>query len=372
LSPASELIAVSVTTRNYLHRTRVLMAGVARHLPSARRVVCLVDYGATAPSAEPQDFEIIDAATMGVPRFRQLAFALEPVAFCCALKPYLLSYAFERLGAKQVVYLDNDLRLYRPPDELIAALADCDLLLTPHLLEPLPSEANPSEDLILGYGTFNAGLIGATDTADTLAFLRWWGQRMATPRNLGVHPGYDQKWLEYAPSFLPRLGVLRHAGYNVASWNLASRPPTIAGDGLRIAGAPLTVFHFSSFDEAQPAQLIRSGLTCNYSPAPVIVALAEDYGRALEAAGAAACMDLGYGFSAFTDGRPISIEQRSYFRDRMWELAAPDADPFDPAFGLGGVAIGSLSRPSRQRLFSTKRWRGAVAALARRLRQPRR
>jgi hypothetical protein len=65
----SGIAVVSVTTRNYLYRTRVLFDAVANHLPDARRIVCCADRldGLCDPAKEA--FEIVEAANLGVPQF---------------------------------------------------------------------------------------------------------------------------------------------------------------------------------------------------------------------------------------------------------------------------------------------------------------
>src|SRR6185369_14369168 len=177
---AADLAVISITTVNYLHRARALMQSIAQYLPHARRMVCCADspVGIVDPPAE--NFEVIDAANLALPRFRQLAFALNATGLCCALKPHLTLHAFAT-GARRVLYLDNDIQLFRRPDEILAALEKSDLVLTPHLLAPLPAGAVPDEATVVAYGTFNAGIFATQSTADSISFLQWWGQRTLDP-----------------------------------------------------------------------------------------------------------------------------------------------------------------------------------------------
>lgn len=57
------------------------MAAVAEHLPEARHVICWVDRieGFFDAASEPHD--IAETPELGIPRFEQLALALNPTAF---------------------------------------------------------------------------------------------------------------------------------------------------------------------------------------------------------------------------------------------------------------------------------------------------
>jgi hypothetical protein len=65
----SDLAVVSVSTRNYLYRARVLFDAVAKHRPEVRGIVCCVDRldGVCDPAKEA--FEIVEAASRGIARF---------------------------------------------------------------------------------------------------------------------------------------------------------------------------------------------------------------------------------------------------------------------------------------------------------------
>jgi hypothetical protein len=357
--PFSDLTVVTVTTRHYLHRARVTLAAAATHLPGARLLACVADpiEGRFDPGAEP--FTVVEAADLGVPRFRHLAFALDPTALCCALKPHALAHTF-RAGARRVLYLDNDILLCRQPAALLAALDTRDLVLTPHLLAPPPPGTEPDETVIRPYGTFNAGLLGLRASLAADAFLAWWGGVLGHPARLSRETGYDQSWLDFVPSYWPATEILRDPGTNVGPWNLASRPVSTAPDGTLLAGAaPLVAFHFSAFDEAHPARVFSLGIPCNAPRSSALAALAEDYARRLAAAGAATCKAWGYGFATFADGRPVSPTQRRHFAERLWDETPPEADPFDPAF----------TTASSSGLRSLHRYHESAARAARALRR---
>ncbi len=326
----SNCVVVSITTRNQLYRTRVLMRGVAEFLPRARRVVYCADplHGSFDPACE--DFEPISVTELGLPRFRQFAFTLSATALCCALKPQIALHALRKFAPSTLIYFDNDIALYRTPTELLALASDHDLVLTPHLLEPLPDGATPDHGTIRNCGTFNAGVIGVCNTPASQGFLRWWATMVSDPRNLRMESGYDQCWLDLAPSFIEHFAVLRHPGYNVAAWNLPSRALT-QDDCLRAGGVPLTLFHFSCFNEAEPKRLVLAH-TSSYEPTPVVSRLAEDYARRLMTAGATVCKTWPYGFARKQNGELIIPAERNAVARLPSELVPIECDFFDPTW----------------------------------------
>lgn len=331
---SSDLAVVSVTTVNFLHRARALMRDVSRFLPEARRLVCCADSPAGIVDSRLEPFELVNAAELALPRYRHLAFALNATGLCCALKPHIALHAFAT-GARRVIYLDNDIQLFRRPDEMLVLLANNNLVITPHLLGPVPPGTEPCERTVLSFGIFNAGMFAVTADLDSTTFLRWWGARTLEPDSMQPATGYDQIWLNYAPAFLAHLSVLRDEGYNVAAWNIASRPLSRESEGYRAGAAPLTAFHFSSFDESNPSRLFSPHVRCNHRPGHVEAALAEGYANALNAAGAAQWRSRAYGFGTFRDGRPISAIQRHLFATSCWNKTAPEEDPFEPGFTTG-------------------------------------
>jgi hypothetical protein len=359
--PFSDLAVITVTTRHYLHRARVTLSAAAVQLPGARLIAYISDPIEGHFNALIEPFTVVESVKLGVPRFRHLAFALDPTALCCALKPHALAHAL-RAGLRRVLYLDNDILLHSRPAALLAALETHELVLTPHLLAPPPPGAEPDEAVIRHYGAFNAGMLGVRAGPVAEAFLAWWGNVLSHPARLNRETGYDQSWLDFVPSYWPETKILRDPGTNVGPWNLASRPIAAAtNETLLVGTVPLVAFHFSGFDETNPARVFSPGIPCNAPRSPKLVALAEDYARRLAAAGAATCKAWGYGFATFADGRPISATQRRHFAERLWEETPAEGNPFDPAF----------STASSSGLRSLHRYHEPAARAARALRRAR-
>jgi len=352
--PDSPLVFVSLSTRNYLHRARAMFASVAQHQPDAHRVLLVVD--AITKDAPPDEalFRVIPVSALGLAGLRKLAFAVDPTTLCCALKSPLILHAMQVLGYSRVIYVDNDVLFYRPPSELIAALNEAPLVVTPHILGPLPSEAKPDEATILASGAFNAGLYATRAQASTVSFFSWWARMMSDPANLRPEWSCDQGWLAYGPVFVPGTRLLIHPGYNVSSWNLWERPLQREGAALFAGPAPLVAFHFSGFNEESPHRLHAGNPACNYPDHPLVDNVLADYLALLRHHGADASRAMFCAYTRYTDGRPVLPAERARFAREEWANFPSEADPFDPATlrPHRRTSTGRLLRSLYQRLFT--------------------
>ena len=81
----------------------------------------------------------------------------------------------------------------------------------------------------------------------------------------------------------------------------------------------------------------------------VLRELLRDYAQSLVQADAATCLAWPYGYGQFTDGTPITGEQRRYYLERIW--ADPDhaGSPFEPGFASrhyrGSRSVYALHQP---------------------------
>ena len=214
INKSSNTTIVSVTTRNYLYRARVSFDSVAEFLPGTKRILCCVDEVGQGSDIIKDSFEIVQAASLGIPRYEQLALALNPTALCCLLKPFIAKHSFECNSIQKIIYIDNDIGLYRRPVELLNLLDTKSIVLTPHHLRSLPANSIPNEENLFRFGLCNAGNFGVSRQTESIEFLNWWANWMLEPRRLHVHTGYDQVWLNYALAHCPSHAVLRDPTYN--------------------------------------------------------------------------------------------------------------------------------------------------------------
>jgi len=136
----------------------------------------------------------------------------------------------------------------------------------------------------------------------------WWQQRLYDhcvvdlPRGLFV----DQRWVDLVPGMFERVAIVRDAGYNVAYWNLSHRVVSLSENGYKVAGSPLSFFHFSGYDPEQPDKLSRhqSRFTAENLPAGTRHLL-SGYREDLLSAGYLACKAWPYAFGTFRNGTRI-------------------------------------------------------------------
>src|SRR5262245_55853947 len=131
--------ACAIVSRNYLSDARVLAASYLKHHPSARFYLLVVDSQRPDIDAGP-GVCLIATEELKLPYLPELCFKYSPTELCCALKPTLLNLLLTNYNEEQVIYFDSDILVMRRFDRLIELLLAGDIVLTPHLLEPIPAD----------------------------------------------------------------------------------------------------------------------------------------------------------------------------------------------------------------------------------------
>ena len=355
----------TICARNYLAYARALGESLRKYVPGARFTVVLAD---DASGTEGYPEQILPMAALPLPQLRAMQARYNLLELATAIKPACFRHFLGEPGVHRAVYLDPDLYILAPltdVDDALDAGASC--VLTPHLLAPLTDTAKPSDLDILSSGSFNLGFAAFDNSAESLAFLEWWQTRLVD-QGYNDPPGglfVDQKWMEFAPSFLPRLKILHHPGYNVAYWNLASRPITRAGDGRWKTGeAPLVFFHFSGVVPGDPSVFSKHQNRFTVESLGEAAVLLRDYLTRLDQHGHADWSRLPYAHGAFSDGTPISdVVRRALGRGQppegwferldtsFWDAPSPDVDA-EPGYTITRLMVAiHASRPDLQTAF---------------------
>jgi hypothetical protein len=331
--------AFTIITRNYLHQARAVMESVAEQWPEAQRCVILVDRPEDLFSPEEENFEIIFADALGLPNFRQKAFALDGVSMCCLLKPAAALHLLNRSEIETLVYFDGDTLLYRQPVELVSAADRFSVVFSPHLVEPAPFGKTRRDFHFMQAGLINGGLFAVKNRPAGKVFLRWWLANLDQPHHLDADWAYDQGWLNLAPGYFPDFGVLRHLGYNVGYWNLDERSLSVTtGQTLVVNGTdPLTLFHFSCLNPDTPGFVANRGGIEVLASGPVLREVVQNYIARLNRLGREQCRSWTYAFGHFRDGAPITHRHRSYYRYRFGAAEQLEGDPFDPSYAPGSA-----------------------------------
>src|SRR5208337_154848 len=172
----------TIVSKNYLPFARTLADSCIRHHKDAKVFVLLIDKvdGYFDPSKEK--FQLIELDELdNIENKEQIRFKYNIIEFSTAVKPFFLEYIFEHHPVKQLIYLDPDILITNPLDELQNLLEIYSIVAIPHITSPIPISDKflPNEITFLQCGTYNLGFIGLSKTDETLRFIRWWKERLS-------------------------------------------------------------------------------------------------------------------------------------------------------------------------------------------------
>lgn len=316
-----KLHACTIIARNYLAHARLLAKSFRKQHPDGRFTVLVIDDRFGQVTGKGEDFDVIPLACVDIDQtlLHQMIMGYDVMELATAIKPWLLRTLLTQ-GSSAVAYFDPDICLYQPIEDLFQMAADSDIVLTPHLLSPMPRDnKRPSEAEVLGAGTFNLGFIAVSNGAKE--FLDWWSERLRRdcrqdPKNMIFT---DQRWVDFVPSLFSHV-VVRDQGCNVAYWNVDQRPIRRI-DGTWYAGeAKLRYFHFSGYSPHAGYRLSKHqgpSPRVLLSEEPDLLALSEEYGRAMLDAGYDEVTTIPYGWGCLSNGMPIDVGMRRLYRQAL-------------------------------------------------------
>jgi hypothetical protein len=247
----------TIAARNYAASVLVLVRTFAAHHPDVPVTVLFVDAG---PDDGFPDYpcEVLAPESLPIDRdvFLRMATYYDVTELSTALKPLLLRHLLQR-GTASVMYLDPDIEVFAPLDDLFDLATARQTVLTPHVLRPMPRDGlSITEEVILASGQFNLGFLAVGQGA--APFLDYWWERTRLYA-LSHEEGYftDQRWVDAVPVFFEH-AICRDTACNVAYWNLHERTLDVdEHDRWTVDGAPLRFFHYSGHDASEPTRLSR-------------------------------------------------------------------------------------------------------------------
>lgn len=318
----------TICSRNYLAYALTLQQSLQAHEPDAPFFIYLADE-AVAMEDQPAG-TLIPVRDLELPNLLDMAFRYTVMEFNTAIKADCFLDLLTRKGFDAAVYLDPDIQVFAPMSEVHAALAGgASVVLTPHLLGPLPEGAQPDELDILRSGVFNLGFAAFTRADESLDFIRWWAGKLHTECYSAPERGLfvDQRFVDLAPAHIRRLSILRHPSYNVAYWNTARRAVTEDAGRYAVDGSPLVFFHFSGVVPGNTGIYSKHLGSLAGEASPALMALVRAYIAALESNGHSRWSGVAYAFGRFRDGTPILPPMRRHppasGMPETW-FAAPD------------------------------------------------
>ena len=223
-----------------------------------------------------------------------------------------------------MLYLDPDVVVYAPLDDLAALTRTADLVVTPHVTKPMPrDERDVSETHILASGIFNLGFI-AVGTCSA-RFLEYWQERLRREcvidaRNMRF---VDQRWVDFAPAMFD-VEIVKDPTCNVAYWNLDQRELTWVEGFYYIDGNPLRFFHFSGYRPNRPELLsFHQGSKARVllSERPALDRICREYGELL--------LGEGYELLQVASVRVCSTRQWVQARSRIQRCLPPRPTEFE-------------------------------------------
>lgn len=418
MNPAETPLTFSIVTRNHFHLAAALEENFRQYHPAAPFVIVVADgdspcswssqewaqrqavdkdwswellqyFPALAERVDPlkrehkiQGTRILRGSDVCPFPFLNFAFQYSPLELTCALKSQAARKFFHQ-GYRRLLYLDADVRLFCPAEELMREIDEGGLLLTPHFHSPLPSDRFfPNNIDILRCGVFNAGIFAiqgestgqarrsgrpnepktnengvqvgpaagsghaANNTAGTesdlnlqiASFLNWWADTCAQQCLLDPHDGVfvDQKWLDQAMAMCTAVKVSRDSGINVGYWNLHERRLGLSADNAidlqTVHGRQaLKAFHFSGFNPTQPKQLSVHQNRFALKADPLLQRLCNEFADSLQQAAFNSLQTircLPYAYDHLNDQTPIDPKWREVIRLNLLRWKETIDNPF--------------------------------------------
>lgn len=332
--------ACTIVSPNYLAYARTLSASYLAQHPDHRFFVLLVADLQDAAPFRTDAFEPVLLGQIGLADVHGEAMKYDILELNTNVKPTFMKHLMRVHGLDALVYLDPDIFVYGTLEPIFAALdAGSSAVLTPHMTRPVSDGRSPSEQDLLYNGTYNLGFVAIGHAEESRRLLDWWEDRC-------LHQGFsegrtglfvDQKWMNLAPGFFPKVSISRDPGLNMAYWNLHERQLLDSAEGPAVqrddeSPVPLRFFHFSGFSTAEPDVISKNTDRFTLADRPDLRGIFAAYKTAVQANTGHNSEALPYGFDQFSDGTSITRLSRRLYAAHEARLSGEkgaNADPFD-------------------------------------------
>ncbi len=350
--------ACTIVARNYLAQASALADSWVEAVPEGDITILVIDLGDERVESDDPRIRVVAPTSAGFTQeeFDRMATVYGVVELATAVKPTLMRHLLDTTG-EPVAYLDPDILVFRPLDEIERLARAEDIVLTPHTSVPLPDDGkHPYEAAFLACGVFNLGFVAVGPGGGP--FLDWWAGRLA--RHCVDAPAQglfvDQKWIDLVPAYF-RHHAMRLPEVNVAYWNLPvrdfRRAPTdlpTGGADWTVDGRPLVFFHFSGYDPARPDLLSKyqgADPRIRLEEHPDLKAICDDYGTRLLERGHAELRRQPYGLDRLPGGLVLEPRMRRLYRRALMAAESAGA-PLPPNPFTDGEAafVGWLTAPA--------------------------
>lgn len=314
---------------NYLPKARVLFRSLRHYHPTWKLHLALADRLPQSFSLSDEPFDtVLPICNLGIEEWLPWSFCHNITELATAIKPFALRYLLKDAEEGCIVmYLDPDMEVYSSLDDIINALREASIALTPHQTQPessLEDVINNEITISLKHGVYNLGFIGVSKGSVSDAFAAWWSKRAYYfCRDNTAHGLFtDQRWIDLVPCFFPDVAIMRTPRHNVAPWNLTTRKLTLDSSGNYIIdGEPLGIYHFTGLDSGAHDRKSKRLLSEN----PLLMPLINNYKSRLSQKLPESKVFSEWAFGCFSDGTPITNDHRLIYRMRRdLQIAFPN------------------------------------------------
>ncbi|WP_246796868.1 methyltransferase domain-containing protein [Burkholderia perseverans] len=315
---------------NYIPKVRLLFRSLRELHPEIELHLALSDVLAEDVDLSSEPFDAVHPlSTLDIPDVQGWAFCHNIVELSTAIKPFLLKKLLEREDVERVLYFDPDMVLFSRVDDLLEALDEANVILTPHQIEPETRLQSIIDNEIcsLKHGVYNLGFVGVSASAEGLRFAEWWKQRIYHFCRADIPNGLftDQRWIDLVPAFFSDVAIVRSPRHNVAPWNLTTRSITGGfADGFKVNGEPLGFYHFTGFDSGAH----RTMAAINSQVGSQAGVLIDWYETQTAHLASDPLTTKNWAYGAYTNGEKIQPIHRLIYRERV-DLQRAFPDPFD-------------------------------------------
>ena len=273
----------TVCTANYLYQALTMGESLKKTNPDYELIIGLVDELPVMDFEIPyQIIQISEVQEVNLVGFKGEYTVMEVATAC---KPVFGLYLFEKYTAlEKLIYFDTDLWITDTIESIEKNLDSYDIIITPHITQPIDLQEEWNEKQFLNAGLYNTGFVGMKRSENTFKFLNWWKNHL---KEYGYYDfcngmGIDQLCVNFVPIFYDKVLIEYSPAYNLAYWNIHEREVTFENGKYVINRIEnLMFFHFSGYTPDKPNLLskhIKSSKISNYV---VLNPLFKEYNEAL-------------------------------------------------------------------------------------------
>jgi hypothetical protein len=325
----TKISALTICSFNYISKARVLIESYKTIHPEHDITLVIVDKKRESSTLQKLGINIIWAEDLPIDNFFQYAFTFDIIEFNTNVKPTAMKFLLEKYD--KVIYFDPDIQVFSSIDHILEELNNASIVITPHSVTPILDGCKPDDSDLLRFGAYNLGFVGVSKCSESFSFLEWWSDRCL---KLGFYEpqlglAVDQKWIDLAPSFFPKLKILHNVGLNVAFWNLHERFLSKVNNQWFVNGnIPLVFFHFSSFNSDFVDVIAFKQTRFKQGERSDFTEIANEYAVNIQKLKISEFDNQKYGFDYFNDGVYINPVVRRFYVILKNDLFEKD-NPFE-------------------------------------------